>query len=169
MNTITTGHLNRWRSLVFICLSLLVISLDNTVVNVALPSISNQLGGSDTDLQWIVAAYILVFAALLLTMGTLGDRIGRKRVLQFGLLWFGAGSLLAALSPSTGMLILSRALLGVGGAMIMPSTLSLISATFLNQKERFQAIAIWGAMFGVGSALGPLVGVSLRKLSPAAK
>ncbi len=158
MNNIITGPANRWHGLVFLCISLLVISLDNTVVNVALPSISKQLGGSDTDLQWIVAAYILVFAALLLTMGALGDRIGRKRVLQFGLLWFGAGSLLAALSPSTGMLILSRALLGVGGAMIMPSTLSLISATFLNQKERFQAIAIWGAMFGVGSALGPVVG-----------
>jgi len=127
-------------------------------VHVALPSISNQLGGSDTDLQWIVAAYILVFAALLLTMGTLSDRIGRKRVLQFGLLWFEAGTGLAALSPSTGMLILSRALLGVGGAMILPSTLSLISATFLDQKERFQAIAIWGAMFGVGGTLGPLVG-----------
>jgi EmrB/QacA subfamily drug resistance transporter len=158
MKNLTRGPLNRWRGLVFLCLSLLVISLDNTVVNVALPSIAKQLGGSDTDLQWIVAAYILVFAALLLTMGALGDRIGRKRVLQFGLLWFGAGSLLAALSPSTGMLIASRAFLGVGGAMIMPSTLSLISATFLNQKERFQAIAIWGAMFGVGSALGPLVG-----------
>ena len=158
MNNVTKGPINRWRSLVFLCISLLVISLDNTVVNVALPSISNQLGGSDTDLQWIVAAYILVFAALLLTMGALGDRIGRKRVLQFGLLWFAAGSVLAALSPSTGMLILSRAFLGVGGAMIMPSTLSLITATFLDQKERFQAIAIWGAMFGVGSALGPLVG-----------
>jgi EmrB/QacA subfamily drug resistance transporter len=158
MNNVAIGPTNRWLSLVFLCLSLLVISLDNTVVNVALPSISNQLGGSDTDLQWIVAAYILVFAAFLLTMGALGDRIGRKRVLQFGLMWFGAGSLLAALSPSTGMLILSRALLGVGGAMIMTSTLSLISATFLDQKERFQAIAIWGAMFGLGGALGPLVG-----------
>jgi MFS family permease len=158
MNNVTPGNINRWRGLIFLCLSLLVISLDNTVVNVALPSISKQVGGSDTDLQWIVAAYILAFAALLLTMGALGDRIGRKRVLQFGLLWFGAGSLLAALSPSTGMLIVSRAFLGVGGAMIMPSTLSLISATFLNQKERFQAIAIWGAMFGVGSALGPVVG-----------
>ncbi len=158
MNNLTRGPANRWNGLIFLCLSLLVISLDNTVVNVALPSISNQLGGSDTDLQWIVAVYILVFAALLLTMGTLGDRIGRKRVLQFGLLWFGAGSLLAALSPSIGMLILSRALLGVGGAMIMTSTLSLVSATFLDQQERFQAIAIWGAMFGVGGALGPLVG-----------
>jgi len=157
MNNVIRGPINRWRGLVFLCLSLLVISLDNTVVNVALPSISNQLGGSDTDLQWIVAAYILVFAALLLTMGTLGDRIGRKRVLQFGLLWFGAGSLLAALSLSTDMLILSSALLGVGGAMIMPSTLSLISATFLDQKERFQAIAIWGAMFAVGDALGVVV------------
>jgi DHA2 family multidrug resistance protein-like MFS transporter len=98
MNNLTTGHKNRWLALVFLCISLLVISLDNTVVNVALPSISNQLGGSDTALQWIVAAYILVFAALLLTMGSLGDRIGRKRVLQFGLLWFGAGSLLACAS-----------------------------------------------------------------------
>jgi EmrB/QacA subfamily drug resistance transporter len=158
MNNVTKGPKNRWLGLVFLCISLLVISLDNTVVNVALPSISNQLGGSDTDLQWIVAAYILVFASLLLTMGALGDRIGRKRVLQFGLLWFGAGSVLAALSPSTNMLILSRAFLGVGGAMIMPSTLSLLTASFLDQKERFQAIAIWGAMFGVGSALGPLVG-----------
>jgi MFS family permease len=117
MKNLTRGPLNRWRGLVFLCLSLLVISLDNTVVNVALPSIAKQLGGSDTDLQWIVAAYILVFAALLLTMGALGDRIGRKRVLQFGLLWFGAGSLLAALSPSTGMLIASRAFLGVGSAL----------------------------------------------------
>jgi len=158
MKNVTKGPMNRWLGLVFLCISLLVISLDNTVVNVALPSISNQLGGSSTDLQWIVAAYILVFATLLLTMGALGNRIGRKRVLQFGLLWFGVGSVLAALSPSTNMLILSRALLGVGGAMIMPSTLSLITATFLDQKERFQAIAIWGAMFGVGSALGPLVG-----------
>ena len=100
MNNLTTGPVNRWRGLVFLCISLLVISLDNTVVNVALPSISNQLGGSDTDLQWIVAAYILVFAALLLTMGALGDRIGRKRVLQFGLLWFGAGSLPLGCSSS---------------------------------------------------------------------
>jgi EmrB/QacA subfamily drug resistance transporter len=131
---------------------------------VALPSISNQFGGSDTDLQWIVAAYILAFAALLLTMGALGDRIGRKRLLQCGLLWFGASSLLAALSPSIGILIVSRAFLGIGGAMIMPSTLSIINATFLDQKERFQAIAIWGAMFGVGSVLGPLVGGLLLQL-----
>lgn len=108
MKNLTKGAANRWRGLIFLCLALLVISLDNTVVNVALPSISNQLGGSDTDLQWIVAIYILDFAALLLTMGTLGDRIGRKRVLQFGLLWFGAGSLLAALSSSIEILILSH-------------------------------------------------------------
>jgi MFS family permease len=155
MNNAIKGPVNRWIGLVFLCISLLVISLDNTVVNVALPSISNQLGGSDTDLQWIVAAYILVFAALLLTMGALGDRIGRKRVLQFGLLWFGAGSVFAALSPSTTMLILARALLGVGGAMIMPSTLSLLTASFLDQKERFQAIAIWGACSAWAVHLAP--------------
>ena len=112
MKNVTQAHTNRWRSLLFICISLLVISLDNTIVNVALPSISNQFGGGASDLQWIVDAYMLVFAALLLTMGSLGDRFGRKRVLQLGLVWFGIGSLVAALSTSTLMLIASRALLG---------------------------------------------------------
>ena len=164
MKNVTQAYTNRWRSLLFICISLLVISLDNTIVNVALPSISNQFGGVASDLQWIVDAYILVFAALLLTMGSLGDRFGRKRVLQLGLVWFSIGSLVAALSQSTLMLIASRAFLGVGGAMIMPSTLSLISATFLNPKERFQAIAIWGAVFGLGGGLGPVVGGLLLQL-----
>ena len=126
---------NRWLGLLFICVSLLVISLDNTILNVALPSISRDLGASASDLQWIVEAYILVFAPLLLTMGSVGDRIGRKRILQFGLVWFGVFSLVAALSESTTMLIAARALLGFGGAMIMPATLSLITATFDDLKE----------------------------------
>jgi MFS family permease len=88
MKNVTQAHTNRWRSLLFICISLLVISLDNTIVNVALPSISNQFGGVASDLQWIVDAYLLVFAALLLTMGALGDRFGRKRVLQLVLVMF---------------------------------------------------------------------------------
>jgi EmrB/QacA subfamily drug resistance transporter len=154
----TTGPKNRWLGLVAICISLLVISLDNTVVNVALPSISKELGASASELQWIVDAYVLVFAALLLTMGSISDRIGRKRALQFGIAWFGVFSLGAALSNSTGMLIAMRALLGIGGAIIMPSTLSLITSGFLDPKERAQAIAIWAAIFGLGVGVGPAIG-----------
>lgn len=151
------GYEKRWTGLIFISISLLVISLDNTILNVALPSISASLGASASELQWIVDAYILVFAALLLTMGALGDRWGRKRALQVGLVLFGIGSLAAALSNSTGMLIASRAFLGIGGAIIMPATLSIISATF-PREERAQAIAIWAATFGLGVGLGPVIG-----------
>lgn len=151
------GYARRWIGLVFIGISLVVISLDNTILNVALPSISNDLGASASDLQWIVDAYVLVFAALLLTMGAIGDRIGRKRALQFGLVMFGVGSLWAALATSTEMLIAARAFLGIGGATIMPATLSIISATF-PREERSQAIAIWAAIFGLGVGVGPVVG-----------
>ncbi len=152
------GSKNRWIGLIFIGISLLIISLDNTVLNVALPAISRDLGASASELQWIVDAYILVFAAVLLTMGSIGDRFGRKRALQFGILWFGVFSLLAALSNSTNMLIGTRALLGLGGATIMPATLSLITASFRNPKERAQAIALWAAIFGLGAGIGPLIG-----------
>ncbi len=148
----------RWFGLLFICVSLLIISLDNTVLNVALPAISRDLGASNSELQWLVDAYILVFAALLLTMGSIADRFGRKRVLQFGVAWFGVFSLAAALSTSTTMLIATRALLGLGGAIIMPATLSLITATFRDPKERAQAIAIWAGIFGLGVGIGPLLG-----------
>ncbi|WP_119071959.1 MFS transporter [Aggregatilinea lenta] len=151
------GYSKRWIGLLFIGISLLVISLDNTILNVALPSISNDLGASASDLQWIVDAYVLVFAALLLTMGSFGDKIGRKRALQFGLVMFGIGSLWAALSTSTEMLIAARAFLGIGGATIMPATLSIISATF-PREERSQAIAVWAAIFGLGVGIGPVVG-----------
>lgn len=152
------GAKNRWLGLLFICVSLLIISLDNTVLNVALPAISRDLGASQSELQWIVDAYILVFAALLLTMGAVGDRIGRKLTLQVGIVWFGLFSLMAALSTSVEMLIASRALLGFGGAIIMPATLSLVTASFRDPKERAQAIAIWAAVFGLGLGVGPLVG-----------
>ncbi len=151
------GYKTRWIGLIFIGISLIVISLDNTILNVALPSISNDLGASASDLQWIVDAYVLAFAALLLTMGSFGDKIGRKRALQFGLVMFGIGSLWAALSTSTAMLIAARAFLGIGGATIMPATLSIISATF-PREERSQAIAIWAAIFGLGVGIGPVVG-----------
>ncbi len=154
---LSPGYANRWKALLFIGISLIVISLDNTVLNVALPSISRTLGAGQSDLQWIVDAYILVFAALLLTMGAIGDRIGRKRALQFGLVMFGLGSLAAALSQTTIALIASRAFLGIGGATIMPATLSIISATF-PPKERPQAIGMWAAIFGLGVGIGPVVG-----------
>jgi EmrB/QacA subfamily drug resistance transporter len=148
----------RWVALIFLAFSLLVIALDNTVLNLALPSIARDLGASSSELQWIVDAYILVFAGLLLTMGTISDRLGRKRVLQAGLVVFGLFSLGAALSQNTGTLIAMRALMGIGGASIMPATLSILTATFRDPKERAQAIAVWAATFALGTGIGPLVG-----------
>lgn len=154
MNT----HYNRWYVLLVICISLLVISLDNTILNVALPSIAGQLDASASDLQWIVDSYVLVFASLLLTMGSVSDKYGRKRMLQVGLILFGAGSTAAGLSQTTGMLIAMRAFMGVGGAIIMPATLSIITATFRDPAERSKAIGIWAAVFALGIGIGPVVG-----------
>ncbi len=153
----SVGYEKRWIGLIFIGISLIVISLDNTVLNVALPSIARSLGASASDLQWILDGYVLVFAALLLTTGSFGDRIGRKKALQVGLVLFGIGSLGAALSTSTIALIVFRAFLGLAGATIMPATLSLITATF-PAKERPQAIALWAAVYGLGVGIGPLIG-----------
>ena len=148
----------RWVALGFLAVSLLVIALDNTVLNLALPTISNDLGATGTGLQWIVDAYVLVFAGLLLTMGSIGDRFGRKRMLQVGLVVFGVFSLGAALSNSTGMLIAMRAMMGIGSAAIMPSTLSILTSTFRDSRERAQAIAFWSATFALGTGIGPLIG-----------
>ena len=127
---VNKGYSKRWIGLIFLGVALLIISIDNTVLNVALPSIATQLGATSSGLQWIVDAYTLVFAAVLLTAGSVGDRTGRKRALQVGQIIFGVGSLACALSTSEGMLIGFRAFLGIGGAIIMPSTLSIITATF---------------------------------------
>src|SRR5262249_33473175 len=113
----------RWWTLAALCVSLLIVIIDDTIINVALPTLQRELGASAAALQWIVDSYILVFAGLLLTMGTLSDRFGRRRFLQLGLLLFGAASLYAAYAGSTAELIVARTLMGVGGAMIMPSTL----------------------------------------------
>jgi len=148
----------RWLSLLVLCISLMVIGLDNTVLNVALPSLVRQLHASTSQLQWIIDAYTIVFAGLLLTAGSLGDRFGRKRGLTVGLAVFGSGSLLSALSGSATMLIGTRALMGIGAAFIMPSTLSILTNVFTVPAERAKAIGIWAGVSALGIGIGPLAG-----------
>jgi EmrB/QacA subfamily drug resistance transporter len=147
----------RWWTLVVLSVSLLIIIIDDSIINVAVPTLQRGLGASATGLQWIVDAYIVVFAGLLLTMGALGDRFGRKRFLQLGLVVFAGASVLGAYAGSTTQLILARALMGVGGALIMPSTLSVITDVF-PRTERVKAIGIWTGVASLGIPLGPIVG-----------
>jgi len=144
--------------LAVVCLAVFVTILDGTIVNVALPSLSAQLGASTRELQWVVDAYLLVFCALLLAAGSFGDRIGRKRVLVVGLVVFVATSVFAGSAGSTGALIAGRALMGIGGALIFPATLAIITTVFTEPVERAKAIGIWGATSGVAVAAGPVLG-----------
>ena len=147
-----------WAALVVLMLPVLLVSVDNTVLSFALPSIALELGPSSAQQLWIIDAYPLVLAGLLVTMGTLGDRFGRRRMLLIGATGFAAVSVLAAFAPSAGWLIVARAAMGVFGAMLMPSTLSLLRSIFTDRDQRRLAIAVWAAMFSAGAALGPIVG-----------
>jgi len=148
----------RWQILAVLCVSLFVIVMDNTIVNVALPTLARELEAGTSSLQWIVDAYTLVFAGLLLAAGGLADRFGRKGALLAGLALFGAFSTAGAFASGTGQLISARALMGVGAALIFPTTLAIVVNVFTEPRERAAASGIWTAIAGVGVALGPISG-----------
>lgn len=154
------GHPRRWAILGVLVVSLLVVVLDNTILNIALPTIQADLSATPGELVWAVDSYILVFAALLFTWGALGDRLGRKKVLIIGLVIFGAASALSAFAVNAQMLIGSRAVMGIGGAAVLPTTLAIITVVF-PPHERGKAIGMWAGAVGAAVALGPILGGAL--------
>ncbi|MFF7196446.1 MFS transporter [Streptomyces sp. NPDC088197] len=153
-----TRPVSRWTILFVLCVSLLIVALDATVLHVAVPALTEDLRPGAQDLLWIVDAYPLIAASLLILFGTLGDRIGRRKVLLIGYALFGVASALAAFAPTPHVLIAARALLGAGGAMIMPATLSILRQVFPDRRERATAIGVWSAVAAVGAAVGPVLG-----------
>jgi EmrB/QacA subfamily drug resistance transporter len=150
--------------LISCCLSLLIVSMDATIVNVAIPSIRTELHASASELQWVIDVYTLVLASLLLLSGATADRFGRRRVFQIGLTIFAVGSLLCSAAPDIHTLIAARLVQGIGGSMLNPVALSIISQVFVGRVERARAIGIWGAVMGIAMALGPMLGGALIEL-----
>jgi EmrB/QacA subfamily drug resistance transporter len=155
---LTTVRVHRGTALAVLCLAAFTINVDTTIVNIALPSLVRQLDASTRELQWVVDAYTLTFAALVLAAGSLSDRYGRKGALLTGLAVFGTATAVGGLVDSPGALIAVRAVMGVGAAMIFPATLSIISNLYTERGERARAIGLWGAMTGLGVAMGPITG-----------
>ncbi|MBV9088474.1 MAG: DHA2 family efflux MFS transporter permease subunit [Mycobacteriaceae bacterium] len=156
--------LSRRRKLIILvscCLSLLIVSMDATIVNVAIPSIRTELGASASQLQWVIDIYTLVLASLLLLSGATADRFGRRRVFQVGLTVFAAGSLLCSLAPNIHTLVAARFLQAIGGSMLNPVAMSIITQVFTGRVERARAVGVWGAVVGISMALGPIVGGAL--------
>jgi len=153
---LATGR--RWAVLAVLCISLLIVSLDNTILNIALPTLVRVLHATDSQLQWIVDIYACTFAGLLLVAGSIGDRIGRKKVFCAGLAIFAAGSAGSAFSTSVSSLVATRAVMGLGAACIMPATLSIITDVFRDSQDQARAIGIWSATTGLGIAIGPIAG-----------
>ena len=147
-----------WAGLVVLAFAVLLIAVDGTVLDLALPFISADLEPSSTQLLWIIDVYSFILAGLLITMGTLGDRIGRRKLLLIGAVGFGLASIIAAMATTPEMLIAARVLQGISGATLMPATLGLIRTIFVNPRQRTEAIGVWGAMAGGGTAAGPLIG-----------
>lgn len=156
--SVVDGHGNRYVILAVLCLALLIVGIDGTIVNVALPTLVRDVGASSSELQWIVDAYTIVFASFLLIAGNTGDRLGRKRCFIIGLVIFGAGSLACSRVSTPDALIPLRGLQGFGAAFIMPATLSILVNVFSDASERARAIALWAGVSGLGVAVGPVVG-----------
>src|SRR3712207_3821125 len=148
--------MHRGLALGVLCLCAFAVNVDTTIVNVALPTLTRELGASTRELQWIVDAYNLTFAALVLAAGSLGDRYGRKGVLLTGLGVYAAGNAAAAFTDGANALIATRAIMGIGAALVFPATLSIITNVFTERRERAQAIGLWGASTGIAVAAGPI-------------
>ena len=164
MSTTTSVELTPRRKMAILgtcCMSLLIVSMDATIVNVALPAIRTDLNASVSSLQWVIDIYTLVLASLLMVSGATADRYGRKRLFQIGLVTFAVGSLACSLAPSVGVLIAARALQAVGGSMLNPVAMSIITQIFVDPRERARAIGVWGSVVGISMAAGPIVGVVL--------